>query len=93
MATAAKADVKGVTVAGHAGIAKISGIDACDEYLHAYERCVAERLRGDDRATHSALVTKLRTQLTARAKDPERASSLEARCKHGVESLPAACAL
>ena len=94
MATAAKAPAKGAGGTGNAGIAKVSGVDSCDEYLHVYERCVAERLTGEQRTEHASKLVQVRASVTKRASAAaaaDRQPALEAKCKHGLASLPAAC--
>lgn len=92
-ATVAMMPAKGAGLTGTVAIAKVSGVDACDEYLHVYGRCVAERLRGEERVTHAAVLGKLKALIAARSKEPDREGSLEAECKHGIDSLPPACSL
>lgn len=91
MATAAKTPAKGADAIGNAGIAKISGVDACDQYLHVYARCVAERLTGEQRAEHANRLDRMRTLVTKRAASTDRVPALEAKCKESLASLPAAC--
>jgi hypothetical protein len=88
---AAKTPATREGVAGNAAIAKISGIDACDEYLRVYERCVSQRLSGDLRTEHATKLERLRASLTKHVHAPDRPSTLEAKCKHGLASLPVAC--
>lgn len=68
-----------------------TGVEACDELLHVFERCVAKKLEGGERDANALRLDELRKLTLARAKSGRGADALTASCKRDLETLPAAC--
>jgi hypothetical protein len=68
-----------------------TGVEACDELLHVYDRCVRKKLTGRERDSNALRLDELRAATSKRAKSGEGADVLAASCKRDLETLPTAC--